>query len=166
MRTYFLLCILHYWLPVKIDFPILTATVYKELHSSNPCSVLYPHSSTISIWPLQYYTYSKEPGNEASIRIYVCWNWGWGYSTSTTTSAPIRRSVRVHIIFDCLERLSWFRVLDHSYIPFRSAPLRKLVPIHCWQCTSPHHDDDHKQLASNCSVYNPTLYISVIWEGM
>jgi len=99
MRTYFLLWILHYCLPLKMDFPILTATVYKELHSSNPCSVFYPHSSTISIWPLQYYTYSKEPGNEASIRIYFYWNWGWGYSTSTTTYAPIGRSVWVHIIY-------------------------------------------------------------------
>ena len=74
------------------------------------------------------------------------------------------------LVFDCLEWLLWFRVLDcssvpfHS-IPFHSAPFCKLVPIHCWQCTSPHHDDDHEQFAHQTVQYTTPLYISVICVG-
>ena len=40
MRTYFLLWILHYWLLLRTDFPILfSQPQYKELQSSNPCVI-------------------------------------------------------------------------------------------------------------------------------
>ena len=47
---------------------------------------------------------------------------------------------------------SWATFMVLYFLDCSFAPFYELVAMPCWQCTSLHHDDDHQQLASNCSV--------------